>query len=429
MHRILYVHHCPDWGGASASLLSLIEHLDRRRYSPSILFNAGPGSATRPFEKLGIPVYYEPSITTYPHAQGALLQLRSLRPWEIVTRALMIAPSARRFAAFLGAHPQDLVHLNSMVQVPAALGAKSSGVPLVWHVREELHPGFIGVRRRLIRDCIDRCADAVIAISERNAALLRPSPRIRVVYNFMDLDRFRRDIDKGRTRDALGLPGRAPIVLMLGGIVAHKGADVFLEAAARVRASLPDALFLVAGLPPTGSVSPSPVRRLVRGAIESTGLVENVERTVLRRWDELRLGDSFRFIGLRTDVPELLAAADLLVWPATVSHFSRPVIEAGSVGRPVVASDFPASRELVHQGETGILVPPRDPRALAAAIVDVLINPDTASRMGEAGWRLAQERYDARRNTPAILRVYDEVLGMASLETPKQASGDGPESR
>lgn len=417
MRRILYVHHCPDLGGASMSLLYLIEQLDRSRFAPSILFNAPPGDAVEPFARRGIPIFHEPGITTYPHAQGALLQLRSLRPWQMVTLGLAIRPSARRFEAFLGKHPHDLVHLNSAVQIPAAIGARRAGVPVVWHVREELHPGFLGVRRAMVRRTVDRCADAVIAISERNAAQLRRSSKVHVVYNFLDFDRFDRRRDRDAARRAIGLPVDRPIVIMLGGMVPHKGADVLVQAAERLRVVRPDVLFVVAGIPPAGAVSPSAVRRVLRGALESAGLIENVEREVMRLMEQFRLQDTVRFIGMRSDVPELLAAADVLVWPATVSHFSRPVIEAGAMGRPVVASDFPSSRELVTQGVTGLLVPPRQPGPLAEAIQRILADPVEAARMGEAGWRLARERYDARRNAEAILAIYEKILGAGADAT------------
>ena len=80
------------------------------------------------------------------------------------------------------------------------------------------------------------------------------------------------------------------------------------------------------------------------------------------------------------------------------------------MGRPVVASDFPASRELVTEGETGLLVPPGQPGPLAEAIRRVLADPADAARMGEAGWRLAHERYDARRNAAAIVSIYEQIL-------------------
>jgi len=410
MQRILYVHHCPDRGGASLSLLYLIQQLDRRRFAPTVLFNAPPGSATEPFVQLGIPVIHDMNITTYPHAQGALLRLRSLRPWEIFTLALAVGPSARRFAAFLREHPHDLVHLNSTVQVPAAIGARRAGVPIVWHIREELHPGFFGLRRALVRRCIDRCADAVIAISERNAAMLRPSPKMRIVYNFLEFDRFDRRLDRTAMRRRLGLPEDRPIVLMLGGVVPHKGVRILIEAASHVRTSRPDVLFVVAGIPPTEETSPSLVRGVLRRALEAVEIVENVDREVIRVMREQRLQETVRFVGMRTDVPELLAAADVLAWPAIVSHFSRPLIEAGAMARPVVASDFPASREQVRHGETGLLVPPGDSRAMADAILSIVDQPETSARMGEAGWRLALDRYDARRNAAEIVAIYEDLF-------------------
>lgn len=410
MQRILYVHHCPEVGGATMSLLYLIERLDRRRYTPSILFNAPPGGVEEQFARLDVPVYHDPSITTYPHAQGALLQLRSLRPWEVFTRAAAILPSAGRFARFLRENPQDLVHLNSAVQVPAAIGARHAGVPVIWHLREELHPGVLGVRRAAVRRCIDRCAAAVVAISRRNAEVLGLPGKGDVVYNFVDFDRFDRNLDPGESRRALGLPHDRPVVLMLGGVVSHKGAEVLVEAASHVRAARPGTVFVVAGFPPTDAESPSALKRALRRGIESTGLVRNVPREVLARMNRHRLHETVRFVGMRSDVPRLLAASDLLVWPATVSHFSRPVIEAGAMARPVVASDFPAARELVDDGATGLLVRPERPVDLAAGILKVLSDPEAARRMGEAGYRLARERYDARRNAESTFAIYERVL-------------------
>src|SRR5207245_4741751 len=106
-----------------------------------------------------------------------------------------------------------------------------------------------------------------------------------------------------------------------------------------------------------------------------------------------------RFVGMHRAVPACLAACDLLVWPASVSPFALPIVEAGAMARPVVASDFPSSRELVRPGETGLLVPHNEPRSLADAILRILRNPEEGQRMGDAGYRLARERYDAQANT------------------------------
>lgn len=415
MRRVLYVHHAADLGGASLSMLDVIGALDRARYAPEVLFNCVPGSVRAPFEERDIPIFVDPSISCFPHAQGAWLSLRSLRPWEIVTRALAVWPSARRFRKFLQEHPCDLVHLNSIVQIPAAIGARQAGVPVVWHIREELHPGYIGLRRAWVRRCVDRCADGVIAISRYNAAQLTPNSRISVVYNFLDFERFDRKLSGAAFRRQLGIAEDVPLVLMLGGVVHSKGADVLLTAAVRVHESRPDIVFVIAGLPP-GEESPRFLKRILRRLAERTGLIPSVERRVQSLIHRQGWKGETRFVGLRRDVAEMLAACAVLVWPATVSHFARPIIEAGAMERPVVASDFPSSREIVLDETTGILVPARDPAALAGAILRLIERPDEARRMGEAAYALARERYDARRNAAAIVTLYDAILDGASGE-------------
>jgi glycosyltransferase involved in cell wall biosynthesis len=328
---------------------------------------------------------------------------------------MQILPSARRMRDELLTRPTDLVHLNTSVLLPAGLGAAWAGVPVVWHVREPLHPGTLGLRRYLVRTCIDRCSRAVIAISHFDAAPLTQGEKLHVVYNFVDFERFDRRLDGRAFRAALGLLPERPVVLMLGGLIATKGPDVLIEAAALVRRRRPDIVFVIAGLPPRGE-SPSPFKRNLRRLLEETGFLANVERRVLTLIRRHGLEGTVLFTGMRTDVPDMLAACDVLAWPATVAHFARPIIEAGAMARPVIASDFPSSREIVFEGKTGLLAPPGNPAALAGAILRLVEDPVEARRMGEAAYELARERYDARRNAAAIVSLYDAILGGAFAE-------------
>jgi len=417
--RILFVHTCQGIGGAPLSLLYLIEKLDRSRFAPEILLLGRGGDEVDLFRRQGIPVYLRSDITVYPHARGAHLRLRSLRPWEIVTLALRGLPSMVRMRAFVKSRRVDLVHLNTIVLIPSALGTWLAGVPLVWHIRETLYPGLFGARARIVREIIRRCSRMIIGISHVNAEPWVGEPHIRVVYNFVDFQRFDRALSGRPFRERERIPANRPVIAMLGGVVHSKGADVLVEAAHLVRARRPDAMFVIAGYPPTGRESPSRFKRILRRTAEWSGLLPNVERRIIDRLRALGLEDSVRFVGLRSDVPDLLAACEMLVWPATVSHFSRPVIEAGAMAKPVVASDWPSSRELVESGVTGLLVPPSEPRPLAEAILRLLERPDEGRAMGERGHALARERYDASRNVAAIMTIYDSVF----LERRKPGEG------
>ena len=339
--RVLYVHPCAGMGGAPLSLLYLIEQLDPRRYQAEVLFIGTGGAEVDLYRSRGIPLRNRSDIASYPHARAAFLSLRSLRPWQVFTRAFQILPSARRMRDELRAHPVDLVHVNTSALLPAGLGAAWAGVPVVWHVREALKPGLIGLRRWFVRTCITRSARVVIAISPYEAAPLRPAPNVHVVYNLVNFQFFDRGLDRIRCRAALGLSPDRPVVLMLGGLVESKGADVFVNAARVVRETFPQAIFLIAGEGPAEE-SPSRLKRVLRRGVESLGLVPSMQRRVLALLRRHRLEDAVRFVGVRSDVPELLSACSLLVWPATLPHFARPIIEAGAMARPVAASDFPA---------------------------------------------------------------------------------------
>lgn len=119
---------------------------------------------------------------------------------------------------------------------------------------------------------------------------------------------------------------------------------------------------------------------------------------------------NIRFLGVRNDIPALLAAADVLCFPSTVPHFARPVIEASAMRVPVVASDLGGPQELVLNGETGILVPANDTDALATALLRLIGDPEYRKRLGEAGRRFAKQEFDADTNTSRIIALYDELV-------------------
>jgi len=117
------------------------------------------------------------------------------------------------------------------------------------------------------------------------------------------------------------------------------------------------------------------------------------------------LRESVRFLGTRHDVPELLALMDMVVHPSLQEGFANAVLEAMAAGKPVVATDVGGNPEAVVQGETGLLVPPRDSRALADAIIWMLDHPDEAARFGETGRNRVADHFEISR----MVRQYEEL--------------------
>jgi glycosyltransferase involved in cell wall biosynthesis len=199
-----------------------------------------------------------------------------------------------------------------------------------------------------------------------------------VIGNGVDLGRFRPDAAaRGEVRASLGLPADAVVSLTVARLVREKG---LLE--------LADAAVVLEGDTRMHYV-------LVGAALES-------DRTaVTRELDEhpvvRRLGARWRRLGHRMDVDRLLQAADLFVLPSYREGLPRSVIEAMACGLPVVTTDIPACRELVREGETGLLIPPRDPRALGRAIARVAGEGELRARMGARALAIAVSEHDERR--------------------------------
>ncbi|MFZ4695524.1 MAG: glycosyltransferase family 4 protein, partial [Verrucomicrobiia bacterium] len=301
-----------------------------------------------------------------------------------------------------------LVHLNSSTLAVAALAARSLGLPVVWHIREPLARGYLGFRRALLRATVRRCSDAVIAICENDAAQLGPRltpflmeghasscpsasnscthrPPLHVIHNFVDFTQFDATRPKGALRKDLGIPEESPILLFLGGSALTKGAGILIEAASQILSRTADAHLVVAG-----ESVPEFTTTWIHGV--AAGLRRRVH-----------------LLGVRMDVPALLADTALLLFPSTVPHFARPVIEAAAMGVPCVASDLGGVRELILPGETGVLVRAGDSVLLADTVVALLADPAHRQAMGRKALALARERFDAKKNAARTFAVYEEL--------------------
>lgn len=192
----------------------------------------------------------------------------------------------------------------------------------------------------------------------------------------VDTEVFRPDPHRG--------PGQC--VLMMGRLLWSKGVGVFVEAAARVRAEMPDARFCLAGEADPGNP-------------------ESIESESLARW---KAEGAVEFLGQRSDVVALQQKCDVAVLASTQGEgMPRALLEAAACARPLVATDVPGSRDLVADGENGFLVPPGDAAALAAAIMTLLRDPERAQRMGAAARARVLAGLSDVRIVERTLNVYD----------------------
>jgi glycosyltransferase involved in cell wall biosynthesis len=224
------------------------------------------------------------------------------------------------------------------------------------------------------------------------------SDRIEVVYGSFPPDRFDRHRDGSVVRQQLLQGTDQALVGLIAKLSHYKSHDVFLLAAARVLQQRGDVVFALVGPDTDG----------VRRELESLADHLEVEFAVpLRR--------QLRFTGPRQDIPQVLAALDVSVSASATpwEGLSGVMRESLAMARPVVCTDVGGNRELVRDGQTGLLVPPGDAAALARAILRHLDDPQEAARMADNGWRLVQEEFSNAARARTMEALYRRLLAEA----------------
>ena len=283
----------------------------------------------------------------------------------------------------------ELVHMHtSHAHTLGGLAARGRGGPLTAVSRRvdfSIYRNFLRLswfKYRLLGDRFIAISRAVRAVLLRDGI---PADRIEVVPSGIDTARLdaarRRDL-----RDDLGLPPGTPLVGDVAAFGWHKAQEVLVEATPLLLESVPDAHVVLLG---DGECRPR---------------VEEVARRLGL------LGNRVHFLGFRDDVPEVMGSLDLFVMSSVMEGLCTSALDAQAVGVPVVASAVGGLVEAVADGETGLLVPPRDPPALAAAMARVLREPDLRARLAGAGRRRVRERFSVKAMVEGTRSVYGRML-------------------
>ncbi len=375
--RVLYVNHVAFLGGAERSLLVLLEALDREAVEP--LLAAPEGPLTAEARRLGIECVELPFGRLHRRA-AAFEVVRS------AGRLLAAAWRIRQLAARV-----DLIHANSATAALAAC-LLPRRAKLVWHVRDlAWPPGLVRI--------VGRRIEAVIAISQAVADRLRaegmPPERIVVLANALAADRFVGGNSFDETRAGCGMPIddilRAVVFVCVGNLIPWKRQDLLLQAFAQL-GEWPEARLWFVGDDPFGE------HRSYVAGLKSRAVLPDLAGRVT-------------FLGRVDRMPDILAAADVLVLPSDDEPFGRVLLEAAACRLPVIATAAGGVPEVVRHGVTGLLVAPGDAAALAGAMRRMLAgNRPYRRRLGDAGHDLLRRGFAPASHAAAVLAVYRRVL-------------------
>ena len=351
-------------GGAQEHLFSLVTRIDQTRYDVSVVALSA-GSAVRKLQRAGIPVLlideHDDAI-----AVGAL-------------------------AAHLVEIRADVVHAH-MYRAETVATRAVLALAEIGHRRPYLVSTIHSSRVRsnedqqVLRDLTPHM-DHLIAVSEAIRHKLvdeeRTTVPVSLIYNGVDLERYDNQEACCTLPEEYGMEPGSQIVGVVARLEAEKGHPTLLEAWPQVLRAVPDAYLLIVG---EGSR---------RDALEAQAR-------------ELRIAHRVVFTGRRDDVPAVTAALDVAVLPSYREAQGLTILEAMALSRPVVASNVGGIPEMIEDGVTGMLVPPHDAGALAAAITRLLVDHPYADTLARAGHDMVHDRFCIELMVGAIETIYDE---------------------
>ena len=364
---VVYVIGLMGVGGAERHLLEVFAHLDRRRFAP-ILYCLTP----RPDDafigdtrRLGVEV-----------VDGGVAD---------TLFGMALVRAVARLRTFLVARRAGIVHGYLFeANLIAALAGRAARVPVTLVSKRSLDAYHRRARRVACR-VANRLADRVVANAEAVKAHVHRTERcaldrIVVIPNGIDVTRLSLD---GPPPIATAGDGR--LVGTVGRLSWKKGHADLLDAAALVLHDVPDARFALLGDGP------------LRGSLE-------------RRAASLGIASRVAFLGRRPDGPRILPCLDVFVLPSHIEGMSMSLIEAMAAGCPIAATDVGGNREVVLDGRTGLLVPPREPAQLAKAIVTLLCDRPAALAMAAAARARAAAEFTAETMVARLEALYAGLL-------------------
>jgi glycosyltransferase involved in cell wall biosynthesis len=362
-------------GGTERQFANLVRNHDRQLFEPHIACLRRRGAFLDVVEELDCP------IVEYP-----VTSLR--RPGAL--------PHQYRLYRYLRKHRIDIVHgfgfYGNFFSIPVA---KAARVPVAIASVRDIGAAWSGTQREVEKWCC-HLADGIVtnaeAVKERVSSLGVRNRKIAVVGNGVDIERFSRPERGASIRVDLSIPDDAIVVGTISRIEWVKGLEFFIEASAIVARRSPKAWFLV-----VGDALPNEKDQAYKRAVQS-------------RARELGMSDRVVFAGFRDDVPAILAELSVSVLPSLSEGLPNAVLESMAAGVCVVATDVGGTSEVVEDGVTGLLVPPKDPERMAHAILEAIGNPSLSRDLAQAGRERVERTYSLDRMARSMERCYLSLL-------------------
>lgn len=381
------MHVFPDerLGGPQQRVLQVAKGLEEHGFSSIVAMPEGDKTFANLLNKLGIPYY---QVRNFKRQQP------TLNPAHHIKWFLFFIPGMLSLMRLIKKNKVGIVHTYvSPIYLQGHLAAKLSGAKLVWELDDANIPKWLRVPLipffRFLPDKIAVGSKAANRHYFGNSTLAKETI---LLYPPQDTSKFHPD-DKNvkEYRREFGLKAHDKVVGVVANIFPIKGYEYFFSAARLIREAFPKVKFLVVG--------------------EILKTREKYWQRLHRQIVDLQIEDDIILAGYRTDIPEILNTMDIFVLTSVSEASPAVILEAMSCAKPVVATRVGGVPELVIDRETGILVPPRDPKAISGAVLHLLNHPEEAREMGLKGRQRVIDHFDSAICIQKHEKIYKTVCG------------------
>ena len=397
-HRVLYVQH--GGGGTATALYDLLQCLDKNLYEPIVLYYESDPYLEK-IKGLGVKVLilstkspaldeivFQPETTAYLHRYG--------KGTAFLYRSICACIMVNRVVSLIKREGISLVHHNDNLRQDrfTVLAAWLAGVPQVCHMHA--FSQLFWFEKLLIRT-VDSFIYVSKAVEKYYLDFQLPVDKGLVIYNGFNVASSEQVAPQevSQIRSEFNVGDQEILISNVGRLDVWKGQDYFIEAIAQV-------------------IQPHPhVKALIVGAPGTRPHLQAYYQKLQKLVADLNLANHVIFTGFRSDIPQIMAASDILVHSASEPEpFGRVIVEGMLSKRLVIGVDAGGVPEIIDDQLTGLLVPTKNAAKMAAAILWVINHPEQAARMGETAQQKAKERFSIEQHVFSIQQIYQKILNV-----------------
>jgi len=396
---VLYIHHSGRFGGASRSLLEMIEAIPDKEIEPFLLTQTGRVGAV--FRERGIDVIETVGLSQFDHTRYGYY--RSFR-WLILFREIFYFPFLvlAIIKARLKWKTIEIVHINEITNIPSIILVKLFfKCPIFIHVRSVQQNEDCSYRKKLVTWILG-LAKKIIAIDLRVRNSLPIEHEVHIIHNGLNKindNKIAKYFQKGNFKKEV------MTIAFIGSLSKMKGIYELLEAAKLCAERKVNVKILIVGEKPKKA---SGVKPYIFCKLNYTSNVSDFCENFITKNS---LGDFIDFCGFTLEIEDILNDTDVVCFPSHLNAVGRPVIEAALHKLPsIVAIDDEEDDMIFHQ-KTGLRIKEKSAESLFHAINYFYMHPQEIKRMGANAYKLAHTKFDIRLNSKKMLALYKEVLG------------------